>query len=148
MAILHQYTCSAKNTKACISNPYAFYPYQVKQGDRPDTVSEGYYGRFFYSWIVYLSNNILDPYFQWQMTQQIFQEFITEKYGYVLAKQTSSYVIELIGTKTLLLFFQMLMTPCLIIKRNTMRRCSWVMDIVSYDRAKFLGFRPPIIIKQ
>ena len=80
------YTCTnilarPKILKRVSRNPYAFYPLQLRQGDRPDTVSEAYYGSFFYSWIVLLSNNILDPYFGWQMTQNIFQEFINEKYG-------------------------------------------------------------------
>ena len=80
------YTCTnilarPKILKRVSRNPYAFYPLQLRQGDRPDTVSEAYYGSFFYSWIVLLSNNILDPYFGWQMTQQIFNEFIINKYG-------------------------------------------------------------------
>ena len=84
------YTCTnilarPKILKRVSRNPYAFYPLQLRQGDRPDTVSEAYYGSFFYSWIVLLSNNILDPYFGWQMTQQIFQEFIAEKYNSFVA---------------------------------------------------------------
>ena len=86
-----------KILKRVSRNPYAFYPLQLRQGDRPDTVSEAYYGSFFYSWIVLLSNNILDPYFGWQMTQNIFQEFIANKYGStVLAeRQVVCYRVKL-----------------------------------------------------
>ena len=77
-----------KILKRVSKNPWAFYPYQMKQGDRADTIAEGYYGSFFYSWVVYLSGNVIDPYYGMMMTQQIFNEFITEKYGsYALANR-------------------------------------------------------------
>jgi len=33
------------------------------------------------SWLIYLSNNIIDPYYDWNMSQYNFEQFILSKYG-------------------------------------------------------------------
>ena len=71
-----------------------------------------------------LSNNIMDPYFGWQMTQNIFQEFINEKYDSTVSRNEKYYILGLIGMKIRLLFCPMPMMRCLTIKRNTMLQCS------------------------
>lgn len=63
------------------ANPYAYRPYTIKEGDRPDTIARGYYKDPFYSWLVYLSDNVIDPYYDVAMNQEQFQEFIQNKYG-------------------------------------------------------------------
>ena len=49
------------------TDPYAFLPYTVKNGERAEEVAYLYYGNPKYVWIVYLSNNIIDPYFEWPL---------------------------------------------------------------------------------
>lgn len=60
---------------------YSFYPYQVKNGMRAEQVAEKYYGDPDFVWLVYFSNNIVDPYHQWPMDDETFNAFIVEKYG-------------------------------------------------------------------
>lgn len=63
------------------TNPYLFLPYTVKEGERPEDVAEFYYGSVDYVWLVYLANNIVDPYHEWPMDEFTFNEYLIEKYA-------------------------------------------------------------------
>lgn len=74
------------------NNPYVFYPYEITSNERPDQLSYRYYEDPFKSWIIYLTNNIVDPYYEWYLSNDEFQEFIEKKYGSAeLAQQKISY---------------------------------------------------------
>lgn len=60
-----------------------FYPYAVENGERPDIIAANYYGDARYSWVIYLSNNIVDPYYEWPLTENELQANIVRKYGSV-----------------------------------------------------------------
>lgn len=62
-----------------------YHPYTIQEGDRPDTIAYLYYGDPGYDWIVCYSNNIVDQYYDWYMSEDVFKEFITGKYGSVTA---------------------------------------------------------------
>jgi hypothetical protein len=62
---------------------YAFYPYQVKNGLRADQVADRYYGDSDFTWLVYFSNNIIDPYHQWTKDEETFLAHIESEYGSV-----------------------------------------------------------------
>lgn len=62
---------------------YAFYPYRVKNGMRAEQVAEKYYGDPDFVWLVYFSNNIIDPYHQWPMDEETFNAHLVKKYGSV-----------------------------------------------------------------
>jgi hypothetical protein len=64
-----------------------FYQYRVKDGERPDMIAHDYYGNSNYFWIIYLVNDIVDPYFDWPMSQRTFDRYIVEKYGSMAAAQ-------------------------------------------------------------
>ena len=49
--------------------------------ERPEDIAEYYYGSTDYTWLVYMSNNILDPYHQWPMAEADFINYLIEKYG-------------------------------------------------------------------
>jgi hypothetical protein len=40
-----------------------------------------YYGDTGYDWLVYYSNNIVDPYYDWYMDTNTFNKFVADKYG-------------------------------------------------------------------
>lgn len=67
--------------KAVANNPYLYYPYTVKEGERPEDIAEFYYGSVDYVWLVYLANNIIDPYYQWTMDEQTFRNYLVDKYS-------------------------------------------------------------------
>lgn len=63
------------------ANPMLFMPFTVKEGERPEDIANYYYGSTDYTWLVYMSNNIIDPYHQWPMAEADFNAYLIEKYG-------------------------------------------------------------------
>lgn len=70
------------------SNPYVFYPYQISDNERPDQLSYRYYEDQYKSWIIYLTNQILDPYYEWYLHNNEFEQFIEKKYNSLVESQT------------------------------------------------------------
>ncbi len=73
-------------------NPYVFYPYDIVSDERADQFSSRYYEDSYKSWILYLSNKINDPYYEWYLTEEEFTEYIELKYGSLYnAQQKTKY---------------------------------------------------------
>jgi hypothetical protein len=70
------------------SNPYVFYTYDISHKERPDQFSARYYDDAYKSWLVYLSNKIIDPYYEWYLQDNEFYENLANKYGSVYNAQT------------------------------------------------------------
>ena len=64
-----------------------FYPYTLKDGERPDTIAHDYYGDSSYYWVVLLSNKIIDPYYSWILDEDQFRTFLKTKYGSIQISQ-------------------------------------------------------------
>ena len=60
-----------------------YYPYFVKEGERPDIIAHAQYGNIGYAYLIMLVNDIQDPNFDWPLSSQIFEKFIINKYGSV-----------------------------------------------------------------
>lgn len=60
---------------------HSFYPYDIEQGDRPDIISFAYYEDSYNDWMVYYANQIIDPYYDYFLDQQQFNDYIESKYG-------------------------------------------------------------------
>ena len=65
------------------NNPFVYYPQDITNGIRADQLANLYYEDSYTSWIIYLSNNILDPYYEWYLDDYQFNNFIADKYGSV-----------------------------------------------------------------
>lgn len=63
------------------SNPYVFYPYEISADERADQLSYRYYKDPYRSWLLYITNKIVDPYYDWYMSNDEFDNFIIKKYG-------------------------------------------------------------------
>lgn len=70
------------------SNPFAFYPYELEDYERPDQFSYRYYQDPYQSWLVYLSNKIVDPYYEWYLSDIEINDFVEKKYGSIYNAQT------------------------------------------------------------
>lgn len=55
--------------------------YEVKDEERPDTVAHKFYKNASYDWIIYLVNQIHDPYFEWPLSNRELEDHIKKKYG-------------------------------------------------------------------
>lgn len=64
-------------------NPYIYYSYDIADSERPDLISSRYYEDSNFNWLIYLSNYILDPYYEWHLTDKEFSELLIQKYGSV-----------------------------------------------------------------
>ena len=76
--------------EAVLKNSSLYYKYRIDDMMRPEIVSHKYYGTPNYVWAIYYANNIIDPLFDWPMTQKEFDKYIVEKYG-SLQKAHSKY---------------------------------------------------------
>lgn len=59
---------------------FAYFPYEMKSHQRPDTIADRYYKDSAYDWLVYMSNKVVDPYYAFPLDDRTFSSFITEKY--------------------------------------------------------------------
>ena len=74
-----------------------YYPYRVKDGERPDIVSNEAYGTVGYAYLILLFNDIYDPVFDWPLGSRQFEEYIIAKYGSVdSALTTVQYYYQII----------------------------------------------------
>lgn len=62
-------------------NPLVFYPYEITSNERADQFSSRYYEDCYKSWMVYLTNKIVDPYHEWYMSESEFNEHLVNTYG-------------------------------------------------------------------
>lgn len=64
-----------------LQDPYLFLPYTVQEVERPEDLAYYYYGSVDYTWLVLLANNMLDPYTDWPMTTENFNQYFIAKYA-------------------------------------------------------------------
>ena len=53
----------------------------VIDADRPDVISQKVYGTSDYDWVILMSNNVINPYFDWPMSQPVLDDYINQKYA-------------------------------------------------------------------
>jgi len=63
------------------SSAFLFDKYDVKDGERPEDVAFKYFGDAELHWVILMTNNVTDRYYQWPLSQPQFQEHLTDKYG-------------------------------------------------------------------
>jgi hypothetical protein len=73
------------------ANPNLYYAYDIQNSERPDNIASNYYNDAYMSWILYFTNKIVDPYYQWNMDQITFEQYLVKKYGSLAASQKISY---------------------------------------------------------
>ena len=60
---------------------FIFDNYDVSNNEKPEDIAFKYYGDAEYHWVILLTNNITDRFYQWPLTQPQFDAFLTDKYG-------------------------------------------------------------------
>ena len=63
------------------SGTFLFDDYDVKDGEKPEDVAYKWFGDPELHWIILMTNNITDRFYQWPLTQPQFQEYLEDKYG-------------------------------------------------------------------
>jgi asparagine N-glycosylation enzyme membrane subunit Stt3 len=64
-----------------LKNPLLFYTYDIQEGDTPDIVANKYYGNSYRYWITLLSNEALDPQWNWPLNSKQFNDYLISKYS-------------------------------------------------------------------
>ena len=64
-------------------SPFQFYPYDITTHLRSDQIAEFYYENSYLDWLIYISNEIVDPYYDWYVRDDQLNELIKFKYGSV-----------------------------------------------------------------
>ena len=60
---------------------FMFDNYDVKEGETPETVAFKWFGDTEYHWVILMTNNITDRYYEWPLTQPQFKLHLEDKYG-------------------------------------------------------------------
>ena len=63
------------------TNLVSYYPYIIKDFERPDTISYDYYGTTIMTWLILLANDIVDPVYEWPLFGKSLDNYIVSKYG-------------------------------------------------------------------
>lgn len=61
--------------------PDIYYQYDIRNNERPDQIADKVFRDQYMDWIVYLSNGMTDPYYDWFLRDDVFTDYIKKKYG-------------------------------------------------------------------
>jgi len=70
-------------------NSNIYYPYDIQDGDTPETIANKYYGSPERHWVVLMFNDIIDPQYDWPLDQRTIIKYINDKYSANGAANTS-----------------------------------------------------------
>ena len=82
------------------SGMFLFDNYDVKDGEKPEDIAFKWYGDASLHWVILMTNNVTDRYYEWPMTQPQFQNFIEDKYGIASIDSIHHYEITTQSGKT------------------------------------------------
>ena len=70
-----------------------FVKYVIKDGDRPDTLADQFYGDSELHWVILYANgaSMQQPWYDWPMTQYDLTKFVAKKYGSGNLNATNHY---------------------------------------------------------
>ena len=63
------------------SGSFLFDSYDVTDGERPEDIAFKLYGDPELHWVILMTNNVTDRYYQWPLTTPQFEEHLKDKYG-------------------------------------------------------------------
>lgn len=65
-----------------LNNAYAYYKYQLQDGDTPEIVANKEYNNPQFHWVVCYVNGIVDPIFDFPLPRDSLENYIVKKYNY------------------------------------------------------------------
>ena len=70
-----------KQRNAIASGQFIFDTYDVKNGEKPEDIAYKWFGDAQLHWVILMTNDVTDRYYQWPMNDAQFEEFIADKYS-------------------------------------------------------------------
>ena len=90
----------AKIKNVVLDDIIRYFPYSIKENQRPDHVSDEVYGDVKYTWLIFLINDIVDPIYGWPLGTREFGSYIKDKYGSLtIAKNTIHQYEKILRTR-------------------------------------------------
>jgi len=74
-------TRRANLANSVLTNKYAYLPYLIQDDLKPEDVADYYYGGVNYTWLVYYSTGMTDPYYDWPLSYNQFNKYLISKYS-------------------------------------------------------------------
>ena len=72
----------------------SYFPYSIREGERPDHVSVKIYGNVKFTWLIFLINDITDPIYDWPLGTREFGAYVKNKYGSLATAKNSIHQYE------------------------------------------------------
>ena len=63
-----------------IDSSYVYKRYMILDGETPESIAEEHYNDANLHWTLYVVNAMVNPYMEWPMNSNVFDQFITVKY--------------------------------------------------------------------
>ena len=63
-----------------VANAFRMRKYYVRAGETPESVADKFYGDPRLHWVILISNNIIDRYHDWPLTEGQLMQFVDDKY--------------------------------------------------------------------
>jgi hypothetical protein len=70
-----------KQRSAIKSGQFIFDTYDVVDGEKPEDVAYKWFGDAQLHWVILMTNNVIDRYYDWPMNQVQFQTMLEDKYS-------------------------------------------------------------------
>ena len=64
-----------------LNNPAIYYEYDIQEGDTPEIIAHKYYGDSYRYWLVMFANQLMDPQWDWPLSQNELSAYLVKKYG-------------------------------------------------------------------
>jgi Base plate wedge protein 53 len=79
-----------------IHNISSYYPYIIRDDDRPDTLADKVYKNAEAHWIILYANDMVDPQYDWPLTTKDFIAYMTDKYGSTANAKTTIHHYDMV----------------------------------------------------
>lgn len=80
------------------SNPMVFYNYDIQEGDTPEIIAHKYYGDVYRYWLVLFANRIINPQWDWPLSQSVMSDYLAKKYPNIDIFATVDHYEKIITT--------------------------------------------------
>lgn len=84
-----------------LNNINAYIVVELEDGDTPEIIAEKVYGDPGAAWMILIANQIIDPQWQWPLTEKDFQNYIISKYGSIENAQITPHHYEMVVERDL-----------------------------------------------
>ena len=83
-----------RGVREVLGNIASYYEYIISDDTTPEMLAEAVYGDPEAHWIILMANDIVDPFYDWPLSTDRFNNFIIGKYGSIANSQTQIHHYE------------------------------------------------------